>query len=69
MNWIKLSDEQPQCHHRVLCYRPDKFVVIGKTVVGTNFCHFQGEDGFRLSGVTHWMPLPEPPTLENTNAN
>ena len=25
--------------------------------------------GTEVLNVTHWMPLPEPPTLENTNAN
>ena len=35
--------------------------VIGRAIVGTNFCHFKGEDGFQLLEVTHWQPLPEPP--------
>jgi len=26
-------------------------------------------DNFVEYNVTHWMPLPEPPNLENTNAN
>ena len=61
MSWIKLSEKYPQCYQRVLCHRPDKFAVIGKAIVGTNFCHFQGENGFQLLEVTHWQPLPSPP--------
>lgn len=61
MSWISVEDKYPDCYHRVLCHRPDKHTVIGRAIVGTNFCHFKGEDGFQLLEVTHWQPLPEPP--------
>ena len=63
--WISVDDRLPECYHRVLIYRPDKFVVIAKFVIGCVY-HFQGDDGRDVSdGVTHWMPLPQPPQEKN----
>ena len=61
MSWISVDEQHPECYERVLCHRPDKFSVIGKAVLGANFCDFIGEDGRPLLEVTHWQPLPELP--------
>ena len=62
MSWIDLNKSEPDCYQRVLCHRPGKFVVIGKAILGSNGCTFTGENGLKLLEVTHWQPLPEPPT-------
>ena len=61
MSWIGVDEKHPECYERVLCHRHGKFSVIGKAILGTNFCDFIGEDGRLLLEVTHWQPLPEPP--------
>lgn len=35
------------------------------TVAGLDFDgHWWDAEGYWISGITHWMPLPEPPTEE-----
>ena len=64
MNWIKCSDRLPE--------RTVSAIVWGKNV-GVREGYYNALDGFKcwmyhgnerphfLNGVTHWMPLPEPP--------
>lgn len=56
--WISVKDRLPEPNIRVLCYAPSRFgygdfdICI---VYGWKCCPD------RHYGVTHWMPLPEPP--------
>ena len=76
--WISVYNKLPEKGKRVLCLitLPDNithFVYIGR------LCNYEKnktlwiQDGYRLGelnhgpyqGVTHWMPLPEPPKEPN----
>lgn len=70
--WISVEDEQkPQHHKEVLCryiFDGDSecfYAVLTYYAYGDNGyvtgSHFTGE-GLHDMRVTHWMPLPEPPT-------
>lgn len=64
MKWISVKERFPDCYQRVLCHRPDKFLVICKAIVGTKKCSFiNAETGRPVEEVTHWMPLPEYPNI------
>ena len=66
MEWISLNDRRPEDNVRVLFFASGQMVLgkyspglkayIGK--VYKNYAH-------ELIDVTHWMPLPEPPNLED----
>lgn len=71
--WIKCSDRLPNKGQSVLCFyetalhhhidphgRSD-WMVVRQLIT---------DDGYRWAdeGVTHWMPLPAPPTAENNGA-
>jgi len=58
MEWISIKDRLPKEHESVLLFE-DKF----KTIV---YGFWNGEDFYQTfnglyDGVTHWMPLPQPP--------
>lgn len=61
-NWISVKDRLPKPHDRVLCYfkfEPESPDVIGEnTYIGNKIWMSES------TGVTHWMPLPEPPKGE-----
>lgn len=56
--WRKFSEETPEHHQDIHCYRPDaKFckVALRRWDEGTKF------DVFEQELYTHWMPLPKAP--------
>ena len=65
--WIKCSDEMPEQGQKVLVFRPHAHE---KPYKDPNYkiCTYAGEDIFINSHfeheITHWMPLPKPPTKE-----
>ena len=71
MEWIKCSETIPDIGDRVLV------VLSGKYVHEANYCQWSGAKTERgraprfenargvLHGVTHWMPLQEPPQEVN----
>lgn len=65
--WISVEDEMPEQGQKVLVFRPHAHE---KPYKDPNYkiCTYAGEDIFINSHfeheITHWMPLPEPPTKE-----
>lgn len=73
MEWINVEDKLPELDKGVLCYVEvmdidnDKYHTIS---VGHRFINYTGEAVFMASDsgfikeskITHWMPLPTPPT-------
>jgi len=67
--WINIDDEVPENSSEVLVYAPDRDI-IGPVLIG---CYFDDDNSWTVydfdeggqidSLVTHWMPLPEPPSL------
>jgi len=60
-NWISIEDRLPVVGDFCLAYMERRGSSI-TNVVNTQFTKY----GFERACVTHWMPLPEPPT-RNTN--
>jgi len=60
--WIKVEDRLPDFGSAVIAYISDRQTVI-LTHYYDDFALIRcgPEDGFSDHGVTHWMPLPEPP--------
>ena len=66
--WISVKDELPKKNTDVLIYR-GQFIgdlISVYTYIGNN----EWEDGYGYwsraddEGITHWMPLPEPPKVK-----
>lgn len=61
--WISVKDRPPEDNDRVIAFRPYeaevsayRYSVMWGWALKTSVSH---------SGITHWMPLPEPPKGEN----
>lgn len=62
MNWISVKDKLPEIDSPVLAVEMDTFndkdILIARLITGNIwYAPF-----FRPRNITHWMPLPEPPT-------
>ena len=58
--WISVEERLPdQCMDIFVCYR-DKHILMG-TALDDDWI----EEDFEYGQITHWMPLPEPPEVEN----
>lgn len=62
--WISVKDRLPAYNRTVLTYSPD----MAQTMLVDEYAGYYGEDDdewyegwVHRKGVTHWMPLPEPP--------
>lgn len=51
--WISAKDRLPEYGQKVLVYPSSYFVTLDKH-------GWTGNNG-SMAGITHWMPLPEPP--------
>ena len=68
--WISVKDRLPETGQPCLCYKnvhghPD--YMLGKylgAMFSDNCAAFRSMTHFGCIGVTHWMPLPEPPKGE-----
>ena len=64
--WISVKDRLPEKYKLVLCYKDGKTRIgyyIGAEYV-KGVAAFADYSHTRSFGVTHWMPLPEPPEVE-----
>ena len=66
--WIPVTESLPESDELVLlarCYRQYRYVEIGKIIGGEAYCY---SDVYKINRgahkLTHWMPLPEPPSGE-----
>ncbi len=77
MEWIKVEDRLPEDGHDVLVYHSDDFHITVGCFESSNVSFYIESDGSKFytdSGweteipwaqkgpVTHWMPLPSPPS-------
>ena len=62
--WIPVSERLPEGDKVVLCYKADggiKFGILLDATYADGVQAFKDKDKAFAFGVTHWMPLPEPP--------
>ena len=52
--WINVKNKLPKDYQTVLAYDGEGIVIT---------CYFGNSAGFGITGITYWMPLPEPPDL------
>ena len=57
--WIPVSERLPKNGESVLVYRSGDNRI--SSTMRIDICPYLGDGVFCLLGVTHWMPLPEPP--------
>lgn len=78
MKWISIEDKLPQCYNSLylvladegdsggisIQQYADKSLSADKSDPPSNW-YTRGDEGlyFLLANITHWMPLPEPPTI------
>lgn len=55
--WISVKDEMPEVERLVLVYSSFDEAVVTDYLQGNGQFRFHG-------GITHWMPLPEPPKTD-----
>lgn len=60
MKWIKVSERLPEDYQRVLFIGDDKNVPYPLVELG----YFVPSQSKLPEYITHWMPLPEPPTKD-----
>lgn len=61
MEWIRITERMPEIGQRVLVFEKDG--VHGGNPIDIEYRDYCGnwEGQGIISGITHWMPLPEPP--------
>ena len=67
MEWISVDERLPEVDDRVLYWFPPfNRAYIGTFGGGTCAAnvHFYSRGGFTTGDVTHWMPLPKAPALQ-----
>lgn len=66
--WISVEDRLPERKQVVLCYRGDFRGDMMNTYVYLGSGNWEDDYGYRGTseheGITHWMPLPEPPKMK-----
>jgi hypothetical protein len=68
MKWISVEDRLPEQNEAVIGCVADKYSLTGRVSVSTVcycgiFDGWETLDGEYVEGrVTHWMPMPKPPT-------
>ena len=62
-NWISVEEKLPESCQNVILFTSRKNVTIGDWD-GYDWTGRQGKSHRLLCGVTHWMPLPEPPNTK-----
>lgn len=63
MEWISVKDKLPEKGISVFCYSlTDGYVVDSFRMMIGNEPEFNGTREYWRTDITHWMPLPEPPT-------
>lgn len=67
MRWISVEDRLPDDFEWVLAVDKDRCV--GEAMFSSRDGSWDGPYGeYHLYGVTHWMPMPEPPEEETGHA-
>lgn len=61
MEWIKVEDRLPQKGVVVIIYKPFDDVLGLRTIASLEEDNRWFRGMSQIIGVTHWMPLPEPP--------
>lgn len=65
VNWVSVKDNLPHDHEEYLLFKKEEnFCYIGHIDINKNWFD---ADGCTLEGITHWMPLPNPPKEETNN--
>ncbi len=70
MEWISVKDRLPEHGQDVIVYGPDGVVAYVTYMANDNLLYtgfyfdVGGEYITLLKGITHWMPLPEPPNKQ-----
>jgi hypothetical protein len=64
MTWIKCSDRLPEKGKEVIYIDESKNIYIGSLYSGRDREYWLSYDYTEDKGITHWMPLPEPPPTE-----
>lgn len=60
MKWISVKDRLPKIEEIVLAYAPQW--CSDESIVLTYDGEWYDYNGVLVDSVTHWMPLPEPPS-------
>lgn len=61
--WISVTEQLPEEKHAVIVWEP-KYLNHYICVLSEGDWYVFGGYGVKVFGVTHWMPLPEPPKEE-----
>ena len=67
--WISVDDRLPEVYTWVLAHAPGyygKYWIMEYAALGNGKPQFWADETSPTSTVTHWMPLPEPPTVSGT---
>ena len=61
LKWIPVSERLPEKYETVLTY--DGYSVEPGVFYGNSYFYELDNEAYPLFGITHWMPLPDPPEV------
>jgi hypothetical protein len=63
MKWISVKERLPELDRIVMAYRSEciKAMITKYRTHGDISFEAWTDGNYKIEGVTHWMPLPEPP--------
>lgn len=56
--WVAISELKPDVGQWLLVYAPS-----GRHIAWYNGYQFEDRADYNIEGVTHWMQIPEPPSI------
>lgn len=64
MEWIRIEDKLPPESEHILMYTDNGEVFCGRVLIDEGYIRrvFYTTGHLTWDGVTHWMPLPPPPS-------
>ena len=65
--WISIDEGKPPTRQTVLFYDSEyDIIAIGRMPIEDDCCRFyENDSGRRYLAVTHWMPMPSRPEVED----
>jgi len=71
MQWVSVNEKLPKERERIIAVHGSCYILICSFFNKSFWTYNGGKDDcyYGITGITHWMPLPELPTASNNVIN